>query len=104
MSLVGKMDWREAAACRDMDTDLFFPETLPSMKSAQGGYGEQVQRVCQSCPVRSECLEWALEFEHHGWWGGTSPEQRRQIRRQRDINCLDPKNFSHPRYGKHGER
>ena len=38
------------------------------------------KRVCEECPVQSECLEFALENRiDHGVWGGTSERQRRRI-------------------------
>ncbi len=36
---------------------------------------------CFGCPVRAECLEYALEHnEVFGVWGGTDPEERKQLR------------------------
>lgn len=70
------MPWVSRAACRGMDTALFFP--------AQGrGVAGVVVAVCEGCPVRSECLEHALEHEHFGVWGGMSGKQRSRLRRQR---------------------
>lgn len=38
--------------------------------------------VCQSCPVRLECLHHALNFpELYDVWGGTTPPQRQAMRR-----------------------
>ncbi|MGH8902406.1 MAG: WhiB family transcriptional regulator [Egibacteraceae bacterium] len=71
--------WREKAACRELDTALFFPigTTGPAL--------EQIARakaVCASCPVIRECLEWALDNnEQDGIWGGTDEDKRRRLRR-----------------------
>lgn len=79
-----RTDWRESAACRDEDPELFFPI------SEVGPGAEQVaraKRVCGGCPVRSECLTYALDSGlDHGIFGGTTPEERRKLaRRSRDL-------------------
>ena len=60
--------WREDAACRDGDTELFFPSAV-GLKAA-----EQKRRaiaICHSCPVIEQCREAALaNFENHGVWAG----------------------------------
>jgi len=51
--------WRDSAACRGMSLALFFSD-----KSGQ--LLRKGREVCESCPVRSECLEDAIEQELHG--------------------------------------
>ena len=73
--------WRELAACRDTDPELFFPvgTTGPAIEQI-----ESAKQVCNGCEVREACLEFALESnQDSGVWGGTSEEERRAIRRQR---------------------
>ena len=42
------------------------------------------RKVCSDCPVKSPCLEYALEHRiDHGVWGGTSERERRRILRAR---------------------
>jgi len=73
--------WRDAAACREEDPDLFFPV------SSQGPGRLQEQRakeVCARCPVSRECLAWALAHEQvAGVWGGLTEEERRAHRGSR---------------------
>jgi WhiB family redox-sensing transcriptional regulator len=73
-------DWRSLGACRHHDPDLFFPI------SSTGPAIDQVARakaVCASCPVRSACLRFALETsQDFGVWGGTSEQERRNMRRR----------------------
>ncbi len=74
-------DWTAWAACRAEDPELFFPigTTGPALHEA-----EEAKAVCAHCPVRNECLDWALRVgEAHGVWGGTTPEERRWLRRSR---------------------
>lgn len=72
----GVGSWRDAAACRDSDVNLFYPPT--------GKTAGPAQRVCSGCIVRAACLEHALNVgEAHGVWGGKTEEERRAIRRRR---------------------
>lgn len=70
--------WKSQAACRGLDTALFFP--------LGGESGTEAKAVCAGCPVRTECLDYQLaapEAGDTGIWGGTSARQRRKMRRQR---------------------
>jgi WhiB family redox-sensing transcriptional regulator len=71
--------WRAAGACLTADPDLFFP--IATGPAAQ----EQItiaQRICAGCPVRQQCLDFAIRSgEGHGIWGGTTPEERIRARR-----------------------
>ncbi|MFG3550512.1 WhiB family transcriptional regulator [Streptomyces sp. NPDC047725] len=73
-------DWREHAACRTEDPDLFFPigATGPALLQT-----EQAKAVCRRCPVREQCLQWALDTgQSLGVWGGTSENERRALKRR----------------------
>jgi len=68
--------WQDHAACRGLDTELFFP--------LRGELAATALATCRKCPVQSECREHALSFaERFGIWGGTSERQRRQLRANR---------------------
>lgn len=72
-------EWRHRAACRDRELDLFFPagETGPALDHA-----EAAKAVCRQCPVRDECLAFALgSNQEAGVWGGTTEAERRTLRR-----------------------
>ncbi|EMF27403.1 WhiB family transcriptional regulator [Streptomyces pseudogriseolus] len=73
-------NWRHGAACRTEDPELFFPigTSGPSLLQT-----EQAKAVCRRCPVREQCLEWALETgQSIGVWGGTSETERRALKRR----------------------
>ncbi|MFD7713487.1 WhiB family transcriptional regulator [Streptomyces sp. NPDC059785] len=73
-------DWRDVAACRTVDPDLFFPvgDTGPAVLQVR-----EAKAVCEVCPVRAECLRWALDTgQSVGVWGGTSETERRALRRR----------------------
>lgn len=68
-------DWQERALCAQTDTEAFFPE--------KGGSTREAKRICGSCEVRAECLEYALAFdERFGIWGGMSERERRRLKRR----------------------
>ncbi|HET6754822.1 MAG TPA: WhiB family transcriptional regulator [Jiangellaceae bacterium] len=74
------MDWRHIAACRDEDPELFFPigNTGPALLQI-----EEAKSVCRRCPVREECLQFALETgQDAGVWGGLSEDERRALKRR----------------------
>lgn len=70
-------DWRADALCAQTDPDAFFPENSQSTLPAR--------RTCARCPVVAECLAYALENHiTEGFWGNTSPRQRRKLRRRHE--------------------
>lgn len=81
-----------AAACRGESVSTFFPPSA----NANGGtaakmkYHFTVQRamsICEQCPIRESCLEYAIQAEPHGIWGGTTEEEREYIRLKVGIRC-----------------
>lgn len=73
-------DWRHRAACRDTDPELHFPigNTGPALLQI-----EEARAVCRRCPVRTECLTWALDSgQDSGVWGGMSEDERRALNRR----------------------
>ena len=69
------LSWQERALCAQTDPEAFFPE--------KGGSTREAKRVCLSCDVRSECLEYALGHdERFGIWGGLSERERRRLKRR----------------------
>jgi len=67
--------WEADAACKGMDPSIFFPVNDEDALEAIA--------VCRACPVRDECLSWALETrERFGVWGGTTEKQRRSLLRR----------------------
>jgi WhiB family redox-sensing transcriptional regulator len=69
-------EWMAQARCRDLPPATFFPTNSAGVAAAR--------RVCASCDVAGECLEYALgEHLDHGIWGGTSERERHRILRAR---------------------
>jgi WhiB family transcriptional regulator, redox-sensing transcriptional regulator len=73
-------EWQAAGACLSADPEIFFPV---SGMGASAPQIEQARQICAQCPVRCQCLDFAMSSgETHGIWGGTTPEDRTRARRQ----------------------
>src|SRR5271169_2157607 len=73
-------DWRDDAACRDVDPDLFFPLGTSGASLLQI---DEAKQICRTCPVCVPCLRWALDTGDAGVWGGTTEDERRVHRQLR---------------------
>lgn len=70
--------WQDRAICAQTDPDAFFPE--------KGGSTREAKKICLDCPVRQECLDYALDHdERFGIWGGFSERERRRLSRGEDV-------------------
>lgn len=74
-------EWMADGKCRDYPAATFFP---------QDGVGViKAQRICVTCPVAAQCLEYALDNHvDHGVWGGKSERERRRLQRARRRGTL----------------
>jgi WhiB family redox-sensing transcriptional regulator len=73
--------WIEQAACHGVDPKVFFP--------SRGDDPRPAKKMCMSCPVRAQCLDYALRTNQaYGIWGATSERQRRRMRRQRSTGSV----------------
>jgi WhiB family transcriptional regulator, redox-sensing transcriptional regulator len=69
--------WRDKALCAQVPGDLWFPETF------HGAEHRRARKICDECPVKVECLEYALVNRiDYGIWAGTLPLERRALRRK----------------------
>jgi WhiB family transcriptional regulator, redox-sensing transcriptional regulator len=84
-----ELGWQDQALCAQTDPEAFFPE--------KGGSTREAKRVCRSCDVRAECLEYALEHdERFGIWGGMSERERCQLKRAAVVRPQPEKAESAP--------
>lgn len=71
--------WRDLAACKGMDTDLFYPEGRGRALRVREALAKQ---ICAGCPVARECRLAAVEYpERYGIWGGRTEGERGWSRR-----------------------
>lgn len=69
------LSWQTDSLCAQTDPEAFFPE--------KGGSTRDAKKICSSCEVRTQCLEYALENdERFGIWGGLSERERRKLRKR----------------------
>jgi WhiB family redox-sensing transcriptional regulator len=89
----GRASWQDRALCAQTDPEAFYPEKGGSLRLAKGVCNGSPARessrnrpgreALAPCPVRGECLAYALEHdERFGIWGGLSERQRRQLKRE----------------------
>lgn len=78
------ISWMSQARCRKIpDPDIFFPEHDSPSYTLFG------RSFCGPCPVRVECLAYAMACDMSGVWGGTSEAERRSLKRKRKrITCI----------------
>lgn len=66
------LTWMRFGLCRGVDPDVFFPTDIHGVIEAR--------RICDQCPARAACLDYAVENRlEHGIWGGTSERERKKI-------------------------
>lgn len=73
--MLDERPWAAYGSCRGADPDLFFP--------GEDSRPDEGLKICSGCPVRAECLDWALETRiPYGIWGGMTERARRRLLRR----------------------
>jgi len=68
------------ALCAETDPEAFFPTPGDNQGTLQA------KRVCNGCPLITECLTEAIVRKYdYGIWGGATPTERANMRRIRDV-------------------
>ena len=77
--------WQFLAACRGEDSALFFAPNYFERREEKLAREARAKAFCARCPVRTDCLEYALDVrEGHGVWGGLNELERRAMLRHRE--------------------
>lgn len=77
--------WRKRAACLDLDPELFFPVSWAKTHETTMAEGKA---ICAVCPVRRQCLDFAIDtHQEYGLWGGMDAQERRRERRRRTAQA-----------------
>lgn len=73
--MITDTDWGDRGLCKSVDPEELFVE---------GAAQNRAKAVCTGCPVRTECLAYALDQRiEHGIWGGMTERERRALLRRR---------------------
>jgi len=71
-----ELEWMQDGECRNYPPKAFFPSDGVGVDAAR--------RICATCKVQAQCLEYALTARiDHGVWGGCSERERRRILKRR---------------------
>lgn len=76
--------WRDNASCKGAPSEIFYPyvDATGKTRNRFGDAHPLAVNLCSACPVREECLSYALStHEWDGYWGGKTPEERRKLLR-----------------------
>jgi WhiB family redox-sensing transcriptional regulator len=81
ITIAGRKDWMGKAACKDMIGDeIFYPSPGAEAKEVRLRREAQAKAICAQCNVANECLDFAVSTrQSDGIWGGTTPEERRNL-------------------------
>jgi WhiB family redox-sensing transcriptional regulator len=72
--------WQLQGSCRGPNARIFFPPNHFEKKEDKLVRERQAKAICGLCPVRRDCLSYALEIrEQHGIWGGKTEIERRRL-------------------------
>lgn len=70
--------WKDDAACKGMDTDLFFPRNERSKH-------QEVRDACEVCVVLQQCLSYAIRGGLTGIWAGMGTRERMRYAADHNI-------------------
>jgi len=82
-------DWKLRGHCTQADPEAWFPDhdgdnpIKDQTRRDEKGKAISAKDICRRCPVRNECLQYALDRkESHGIWGGLTTKERNKLRKQ----------------------
>lgn len=67
------VEW-EMSACGGLDGRLWFPDA-----SMGGAVPDIVKRICRSCDIREDCLQYAVDNDEVGMWGGVYFAEKKAV-------------------------
>lgn len=62
---IEELEWQDLAICHGMETNLFYDDYEQDENVAR-----MVDDACLSCPVMATCLQWGVDNNEWGVWGG----------------------------------
>ena len=86
MTLLEAIKTHCAPICQEIDGELWYPESGGESYALR-----QAKEYCEECPVKAECLNFALvNNEQHGIWGGLTVRERLKLKATRRISERRP--------------
>ena len=80
--------WQRLAACRGEDSAYYFAPNYFEKRREKLAREAVAKRICAVCPVRQQCLEYALATrEGHGVWGGLNETERRTLLKRQALEA-----------------
>jgi WhiB family redox-sensing transcriptional regulator len=64
--------------CTTTDPEIFFPEK--GMNGSSQYAVDAAKKMCNACPYKIACIDWAVDHDEIGIWGGTTPKDRRKLK------------------------
>lgn len=89
------LETTETARCSEVDPDLFTPmDKYKDLKGGSRGKSQYInegaaKQICSTCPLKVECLVYALEADQIGIWGGTTDRERQNMKRRVGSNSYN---------------
>jgi len=74
------MKFSQTPACAGIDVEIFFTEERGNFANL-----DYVRKMCNTCPVRVECFDYAIDNLVHGLWAGTTKDERDKYRSKHGI-------------------
>lgn len=72
--------------CAGVDIRIFFSENL--------GEINQARTICNECPIRQQCIDYALFAEEYGVWGATTKGERAKLRNGKPVFTLEERRYA----------
>ena len=80
-------NWTQKANCKGL-THLMFPQHHKDIT-----YITQARQICNTCTVKTQCLEYALQYppaDMHGVWAGMTSRQLAAEQKRRNTKATRP--------------
>ena len=69
----GDSKWMADASCVGLDTEMFFLD--------KGSKADPlIVKMCNACPVKADCISYAIKYNMDGHWGNTNKRKRERLR------------------------
>lgn len=74
------LKWKQRGNCVGEPPYIFYSSNLNLLEEARG--------ICQGCPVQMQCLEYGIEHNEYGIWGGKTESERQFLRRSAYVQAV----------------